>query len=210
MPPQLLQLSGCNMDIIDISLSQLVAHPLNSNVMERALFRKLVEHVHRTDRYPPVIVRPLKGAAGQGAGSEVFQILDGHHRVAALRELSRSAARCVVWDVDDDEASLLLATLNRLQGQDDPRKRAVLVATLQERGATLAGLAQALPERIEQLESLLRLSRPPEPARPPRALDELPVAVHFFLTPVQRSALNARLRELGGTREEALMRLVTP
>ena len=199
------------MNIADIALSQLFPHPFNSNVMPRPLFAKLVEHVKRTDRYPPVIVRRMvreeSDAAHDGADAR-FQILDGHHRVAALRQLQRTSARCVVWEVDDDEAALLLATLNRLQGQDDPRKRAALVASLQEHGATLTALARALPERAEQLESLLRLNRPPLPPTEPQSLDDLPVAVHFFLSPLQRSQLNTRLRELGGTREEALMRLV--
>ncbi len=191
------------MNIADIALSQLLPHPLNSNVMERSLFAKLVEHLKRTGRYPPVIVRPVK----RDEPGDWFQILDGHHRVAALRQLHCATARCVVWDVDDDEAALLLATLNRLQGQDDPRKRAALVASLRAPGVTLAALAGSLPERAEQLESLLRLNHAPPP-RLPQALDDLPVAVHFFLTPQQRSQLNARLHELGGTREDALMRMV--
>lgn len=192
------------MTLVEIPLSQLLPHPLNSNVMARPLLAKLVEHLRRADRYPPVIVRPIQCEQP----GDWFQILDGHHRVAALRQLQRASARCVVWEVDDDEAAMLLATLNRLQGQDDPRKRAALVATLQDRGGALATLAQRLPERVEQLESLLRLNKPPALPRAPQPLDELPVAVHFFLTPAQRTMLNARLRELGGTREGALMRLV--
>ena len=48
----------------------------------------------------------------------------------ALRRLGRASARCEVWAVDDDEAMLLLATLNRLQGRDD-----VLTLSLQPREA---------------------------------------------------------------------------
>ncbi|MBE3071108.1 MAG: ParB N-terminal domain-containing protein, partial [Planctomycetes bacterium] len=55
-----------------------------------------------------------------------YQILNGHHRAQALRELGHTHARCDVWEVDDAEARLLLATLNRLEGRDDPGLRARL------------------------------------------------------------------------------------
>ena len=138
-----------------------------------------------------------------------FEILDGHHRVAALRKLGRDTARCVVWDVDDDEALLLLATLNRLAGDDDPRKRAALVGRLNQKIDT-EKLAKLLPESADRLQSLLALNRPPPQPRPPRALADMPVAVHFFLSPQQRSRLEKRLRQIGGPREAALMQLVDP
>jgi ParB-like chromosome segregation protein Spo0J len=182
----------------DLPLDELHRHPLNSNVMSPRLLAKLKTALQRGGPYPPLIVRPLPRG---------YQLLDGHHRAAVLRELGRATARCVVWPVDDDEALLLLATLNRLSGEDDPRRRALLVAALRER-ADWSELAQRLPERVEQLKALLSKAPAPPPPVAPTPRDALPVAVHFFLTPPQRTALNARLRELGGTREQALMQLV--
>ena len=107
--------------MIEIPLGQLRARIDNANVMPEALLAKLVRHIERTDRYPHLIVRPIADA---GLGAEGFyEILDGHHRAAALRRLGRTTARCEVWEVDDDEALVLLATLNRLQGRDDVLKR---------------------------------------------------------------------------------------
>ena len=190
------------MEIAEFALDCLHAHPDNSNVMPPALLDKLVEHLRTADRYPPVIVRPLPaGEAGDG------QILDGHHRVAALRRLGRDTARCVVWDVDDDEARLLLATLNRLQGQDDPRKRAALVARLSE-SMDLSALAARLPEDAYRLKKLAALAQRRPPPRTPRPIAEMPVALHFFLRPAQRSAVETRLREVGGPREAALLKLL--
>ena len=192
------------MDVRLVPLEQLEPHPGNSNVMPDELFGKLVAHLRRSERYPPVIVRFRQSGH---AGPPRFQILDGHHRVKALRELGIPEARCVVWEVDDDEALLLLATLNRLQGRDDPRKRAALLARLKER-LDLPSLAERLPESIDGLNGLLKLHGPPPPPRAPAPLEDMPVAVHFFLLPRQRRRLEARLRDVGGTREQALMQIV--
>ncbi len=188
------------MSTVDIPLKQLQPHPANSNVMTGELFDKLIEHIKRHDRYPPIIVRQL-------TDSQDYQIIDGHHRVRAVEKLGYAKARCVVWQVDDDETLVLLATLNRLQGQDDPHKRAALVARLSER-LDIAKLAQLLPEQVEQLERLGRLHAPPPAPRPPQRLDDMPVPVHFFLLPAQRRQLEQKLKQLGGPREQALMTLV--
>src|SRR5437867_1919017 len=130
-----------------IALDDLMPHPLNSNVMSDDLREKLKAHIKRTGRYPFVVVRPHPEQDGK------YQVLDGHHRVAVLRDLGHTEARCDVWEVDDREAKLLLATLNRLQGQDLPRKRALLLHELL--GETSAGdLAGLLPESEKQIEEL--------------------------------------------------------
>src|SRR5262245_21026475 len=92
-----------------VALDDLLAHPLNSNTMPPDLQEKLRAHIKRTGRYPFLVVRPHPSEPGK------YQVLDGHHRVAILRELGHTEARCDVWEVDDREAKLLLATLNRLQ-----------------------------------------------------------------------------------------------
>src|SRR3990172_13226976 len=134
-----------------IPLDQLRPHPLNSNVMPEDLRQKLKAHIHRTGRYPFLVVRPHPDESGS------YQVLDGHHRVEILRELGHTEARCDVWDVDDREAKLLLATLNRLQGQDSPIRRAELIhELLGELSVTdLAGLLPETDKQIEELHALL-------------------------------------------------------
>ncbi len=134
-----------------ISLGDLVAHPLNSNFMPDGLREKLKIHIKRTGRYPFLVVRPHPEQPGK------YQVLDGHHRVAVLRELGHAEARCDVWEVDDREAKLLLATLNRLQGQDLPRKRALLLHELLGEMSTgdLAGLPPESEKQIKELHALL-------------------------------------------------------
>lgn len=187
------------MQLHEIPIEQLRAHPANSNVMPALLLTKLVEHIRETDQYPPVIVREVEGDA--------YQILDGHHRVAALRELAKPTARCVVWQADDQQALLLLATLNRLQGQDDAKKRSALLGQL-SRAMEVKDLAAKLPERMEHLQKLLAIDRQPPSPRPPRPTREMPQAVHFFLLPDDRAKLERKLKAIGGQREHALMQLV--
>jgi ParB-like chromosome segregation protein Spo0J len=134
--------------VIHIPLDQLFPHPLNANVMAPELKEKLKAHIASSGRYPPLIVRRLKNGT--------FQVLDGHQRKDVLLELGEEYAWCLVWDVSDEEALLLLATLNRLEGQDVPGRRAALIAEL-EAHHTLAELARLLPEDEAELESTLRL-----------------------------------------------------
>src|SRR5262245_56879731 len=136
-----------------VALDDLLAHPLNSNTMPADLQEKLRAHIKRTGRYPYLVVRPHPDQPGK------FQVLDGHHRVAILRQLGHTEARCDVWQVDDREAKLLLATLNRLQGQDVPIRRAELIHELLGEMSVddLAGLLPESDKQLEELHALLEL-----------------------------------------------------
>lgn len=181
-----------------IPLQLLDDHPGNSNVMPKALLEKLASEIERTGLYPPVIVRPV---------GERYQILDGHHRVAVLRKMGHNTVNSVVWRVDDEQALLLLATLNRLSGNDDPRKRAALIAELKQ-SIGIDQLARRLPEDAVKVRKLLELHAASPSPSVPIPLDAMPVAVHFFVLPDQRRAIEQRLHEQGGTREEALLKLL--
>jgi ParB family chromosome partitioning protein len=119
--------------------------------MAEDLRAKLAAHIKQSGRYPMVIVRPHPEEPGR------FQILDGHHRVEVLRDLGHTDIRCDVWAVDDREAKLLLATLNRLQGQDSPIRRAQLLHELlgEMSIGDLAGLLPETDKQIEELHALL-------------------------------------------------------
>jgi ParB-like chromosome segregation protein Spo0J len=142
----------------EIAIEAIAPHPRNSNVMTEEALGKLQRHIDRTGRYEPLVVRPLGGEAG---GAAQYQVLNGHHRLEVLRRLGRKTARCEVWEVDEREALLLLATLNRLEGRDDPMRRAALVAELAARspGEDVVALARFLPEDRAALERALALGR---------------------------------------------------
>lgn len=174
-----------------IPLDDLVPHPLNANVMSEELREKLRAHIKRTGRYPFLVVRPHPEQPGK------YQVLDGHHRVAILRDLGHTEARCDVWEVDDREAKLLLATLNRLQGQDVPIRRAQLLHELlgEMSMEDLAGLLPESDKQLEDLHSLLEF-----PAEEIAALLEaegeeqekvLPRVMSFVVTPDQERLIDA-------------------
>lgn len=141
------RLTGTRLGARLVPLADLRPHPLNANVMPEDLREKLRAHIQRTGRYPFLVVRPHPEEPG------AYQVLDGHHRVEVLRELGHLEARCDVWEVDDREAKLLLATLNRLEGQDVPIRRAQLLHELLGE-MSLDDLAGLLPETDRQLQDL--------------------------------------------------------
>ncbi|HRQ76440.1 MAG TPA: ParB N-terminal domain-containing protein [Phycisphaerales bacterium] len=179
-----------------LPLKLLHAHPGNANRMSRETFNKLTAHIDASGEYPPIIVRPHPAIDG------AYQILDGHHRVQALRHLGHDSAHCVIWQADDRRAALLLLTLNRLHGEDAPHKRADLLRTLAAE-TDIASLAQSLPDSEAEIARLLNLTKPTSPAAP-TPLTEMPHAITFFLNKSQRDALLARLAPLAKDRSEAL------
>jgi ParB-like chromosome segregation protein Spo0J len=194
---------------LTIPLDRLIPHPGNANAMPKALFRKLCAHLRRTGNYPPLIVRRHPDPARQ----ESYEILDGHHRARALGEIGVKDARCDVWQVDDREALILLITLNRLEGSDDPRRRAHLLDELRELDSLLIDpreLAKLAPEDANALERLKELMKPPALLDDPAALDPERALepVTFFLTRRQRSRLLARLASVCPDRTHALLRLL--
>jgi ParB-like chromosome segregation protein Spo0J len=163
--------------------------------MPEDLRAKLAAHIKQSGRYPMVIVRPHPDEAGQ------FQILDGHHRVEVLRDLGQTDIRCDVWAVDDREAKILLATLNRLQGQDSPIRRAQLLHELlgEMSLGDLAGLLPETDKQIEELHALLEF--PAEEIAALLAADAaeqekvLPRVISFVVTPEQEELIETAIEK---------------
>jgi ParB-like chromosome segregation protein Spo0J len=157
--------------------------------MPEDLQAKLKAHIKRSGRYPFLVVRPHPEEPGR------FQVLDGHHRVAILRELGHTEARCDIWEVDDREARLLLATLNRLQGQDLPIRRAQLIHELlgEMSVGDLAGLLPESDAQLEELHALLEFPAAEIAAQleEQAAQDEkvLPRIMTFVVTPEQEELI---------------------
>ena len=141
-----------------IALEKLVAHPDNPNRQSRVNFAKLVRNIERTGRYEPLVVRPCPEREG------FFQIINGHHRRQALAKLGYEAADCVVWEIDDEQTDILLATLNRLGGTDELGKKLKLLKRLNQRLES-GELSKLLPLKRAQIERLADLKLPRGPAK---------------------------------------------
>src|SRR5512140_3418713 len=179
------------METRTLAVDLLVPHPLNANVLPEDLREKLKAHIRSTGRYPHLIVRPHPRQEGR------FEVLDGHHRLLVLKELGHAEARCDVWDANDREAKLLLATLNRLEGQDLPIRRAQLIHELlgEMNLADLAGLLPETDKQLEELHALLEFPAEDVAALLAEQAEEaekvLPRVMTFVVTPEQEQVIEA-------------------
>src|SRR5262245_18767232 len=86
-----------------VPLEDQIPNALNATSMSEELQEKLKAHIRRTGLTPFLIPRPHPDQPRK------FELLDGHHRAAILRELGYHEVECDLWDVTDQEARLLLA-----------------------------------------------------------------------------------------------------
>jgi ParB-like chromosome segregation protein Spo0J len=166
-------------EIQSIAIDKFVPHPGNPNRMSKANFAKLLRNIERTGRYEPLVVRPCPADQVEGRPG-YFQIINGHHRWQALSELGYEAADAVVWDVDDEQVNILLATLNRLGGADILEKKLALLKKLGEQ-MPIKDLAKLLPQTAKQIERLTSLKMPTAPSD----AKVFASAMVFFLTAEQ-------------------------
>jgi len=168
--------------IQSIPLDKLVAHPDNPNRMSKANIAKLVRNIEQTGRYEPLIVRPCPTSSG------CFQIINGEHRCKALAKLGYKTADCMVWDIDDEQTDVLLATLNRLGGSDELGKKLELLKRLNKRMES-GELAKLLPQTAKQIERLTNLKMPSRPAETKSFLNPMV----FFVNDTQQEVIEKAL-----------------
>jgi hypothetical protein len=170
--------------IKQIELTRLIAHPDNPNRMSKTNFSKLVRNIERTGRYEPVVVRP------HPQKTDSFEIINGHHRCEALRKLGYETADAVVWDIDDQQTEILLATLNRLTGSDVLDKKLELIKKLAGKLPT-AELGKLLPQTAKQLEHLKDFKLPSVPAKADAKTFAAPLV--FFVNAEQQKIIEDAL-----------------
>jgi len=144
----------------DIPLERLVPSTIRPNRMSRMFSKKLRSHIERVGRYETLTVRP------HPTKKDYFEVLNGHARLDVLRELGIQTAKCDIWEIDDLEASLFLATLNRIQCSEAPELRMSLLLELLKT-IPKEDIAKYVPEtlksldQLEQLEMTLTTTMPP-------------------------------------------------
>ena len=140
---------------MSIPIDKLIAHSGNSNRMSKRNFARLVRNIERTGFYEPLVVRR------QG---DCFQIISGRNRWLALKQLGCETVDAVVLDVDDDEADILLCSLNRLRGSDVLEKKRALLSRI-NRNMHTCEMAKLLPFTRSQIEKLKNIKVPSAPVK---------------------------------------------
>jgi ParB family chromosome partitioning protein len=176
--------------IRSIRLDKLVAHPDNPNQQSKVIFGKLVRNIERTGRYEPILVRPHPQRRGY------FQIINGEHRFKVLAKLGYKTADCIVWDIDDEQTYILLATLNRLVGTDKLDKKLSLLKRLNKKIKPYE-LAKILPHKSKQIEQLINLKMPRSPVSTKEFLNPSTILrtnpMVFFVNDVQQETIEKAL-----------------
>lgn len=118
----------------------------NPNVMPAEVYQRLVLTIRKVGFLQPVLVRPAQG--------EHFQIIDGHHRVRAAREIGMVEVPCVVFQSKEDLAAALALGMNTMRGAVDLGVAAEIVIDLSNSGWSMPDLA-ITGYTDDELESLL-------------------------------------------------------
>ncbi len=161
--------------VLKVPIARLVDHPDNPNRMSKGNFARLVRNIERTGRYEPLIVRPCPATNCHSCPASecrvnssrnpdtngkrrrgCFQIINGRHRQQALRELGHETVDVIVWDIDDEQTDILLATLNRLGGSNVLEKKLALLSRLNER-MKARDMAKLLPHSAGQIQRLVQV-----------------------------------------------------
>jgi ParB/RepB/Spo0J family partition protein len=179
--------------IQSIPLDKLVAHPDNPNRMSKANIAKLVRNIEQTGRYEPIMVRP------HPQREDYFQIINGEHRCRALAKLGYKTADCIVWDIDDEQVDILLASLNRLVGTDQIDKKLALLKRLNKK-INADELSKLLPQTAKQIERLTNLKMPSMPAKTIAKCFSNPMV--FFVNDAQQETIENALSSAGESRRE--------
>ena len=160
--------------LTSIPIDKLIAHRDSPNRMSKRNFARLVRNIECTGRYEPLVVR---------RHGDCFQIINGHYRWLALKQLGYQTVDAVVWDVDDVEADMLLCSLNRLSGSDVLDKKLDLLGRI-NRNLDARGMAKLLPFTRSQIEKLKNIKVPSVPTRINTKSFAVPMV--FFLTADQQ------------------------
>jgi ParB family transcriptional regulator, chromosome partitioning protein len=136
------------MQVDNLLVSQLIEAPFNPNHMDDAMLARLSESLDRFGVVQNLVVRRID--------QNRYEVLSGNQRLQLLAERGVAEAPCVIVDVDDAQARLLIQALNRVQGDDDIGLKAELIREVLGSMGQEAVLS-LLPESAESLAALSSL-----------------------------------------------------
>lgn len=143
---------------LSIALEELRASPFQFAALQPERVEALVRNLAENRLNTPIVVRRVEGMPG-------YEILSGHHRSEAYRQLGRSQIEAVLVDFSDDEARALVFFDNLLAPElSDYHKYLGFAQLRKATGMTLEALARKSGLSKSQVASLLAFERLPEAA----------------------------------------------
>lgn len=176
----------------ELPIESLSPNPDIPNRISRRYYKRLLLNINKSGLYETLIARPHPQIKGK------FEIINGNVRLHVLEELGFHSVKCDIWDVDDNRAKVLWATLNKLRGSDVPELRMKLLFELLDHYST-KGLAARLPETVKYLEQLQNLREGFEKDKEediPQKQDV--VFLQFYLSPGQHNMVMIAIEDIIG------------
>ena len=174
----------------ELPLDVLIPNPQNTNRMSRMFAKKLFHNIDQLGLYETITVRPHPSL------NDRFEVLNGHARINALRNIGLDSVRCDIWNVDDSRAQLFLAILNKLKGSDVPELRMDLLYKLLEKQPK-EDLAAHIPETASYLSKLEKLREKVEKGEEEKPREEIAVVVtNFYLSSEDHSIVLKALEDI--------------
>jgi ParB family transcriptional regulator, chromosome partitioning protein len=136
------------MQVDNLPISQLTEASFNPNRMDSSMLARLSESLDRFGVVQNLVVRRID--------QNRYEVLSGNQRLQLLAERGVTEAPCVIIDVDDAQARLLMQALNRVQGDDDIGLKAELIREVLDSIGQEVVMA-LLPESVESLAALSSL-----------------------------------------------------
>jgi ParB family chromosome partitioning protein len=144
---------------IDIPLADLHEVPGRRRHMPSEKYVELRENLRHNKLIHPVVVLPRSEGG--------FEILSGHHRTDAFRELGRESVRCIVGDATEDEADEGAFFANLMQSDLTDYEKYVGLKRFQKKHVKLkqAQMAEQIGISQSYVSLLLSYDRLPQGAR---------------------------------------------
>lgn len=176
--------------VTSIPMDRLIDYPGNPNRMSKKNFTRLVRNIEQIGRYEPLVVR---------RHGDDFQIINGHNRYRALKQLGYETVDAIIWDVNDAEADILLCSLNRLKGSDVLDKKLSLLDRI-NREIPAREMSKLLPFTSSQIEKLRSIKVLSAPAR--ISTKSFAVPMVFFLSAEQQQVVTTALASVRDNRNK--------
>ncbi|MBN1392944.1 MAG: ParB-like nuclease domain-containing protein [Sedimentisphaerales bacterium] len=175
-------------EVRSIEISKITADSKNPNEMNKRNFAILARNIKETGLYEPLTVRQIKGK------NAAYQIINGYHRIKILQTLGYKTVNCVVWEVDECQAGVLLLTLNRLGGKDNLEKKMNLIKYLSKEIGHKE-LSKIIMQTVEQINKIVEFKIKEDGKKTKKHLLN---AIVFMVTDKQKEEIEKAIMKIAG------------